>query len=100
MTNLTLISEPTPEMIAMAERCAHNAWPHDVTPPAPVLSYLTNAALAAIIETQRLDAELADEMRRKHSNPTGDEYTCGQWDQGVRIAAQIRAGKHYRKDEQ
>lgn len=36
-------------------------------------------------------ARVADEMRLKHASPTGDAYSCGAWDQGVRIAQRIRA---------
>lgn len=35
-------------------------------------------------------AAVADAMREKHGSPTGDQYSCGVWDQGVRIAGKIR----------
>lgn len=55
-------------------------------------------ALAAIIETQELCAALAEDIRKQFGSPTGDAYTCGLWDQGVRIAAAIRSGQQFRKD--
>lgn len=55
------------------------------------------AALASIptptagrAEALKEAAKIADDMRIKHSSPTGNEYTCGAWDQAVRIAGKIR----------
>mgnify|MGYP003456169385 CR=1 FL=1 len=36
-------------------------------------------------------ATVADDMRDKFGSPTGDAYSNGLWDQGVRIATAIRA---------
>ena len=36
-------------------------------------------------------ATVADDMRDKFGSPTGDAYSNGLWDQGVRIANTIRA---------
>lgn len=36
-------------------------------------------------------AAVADDMRNKFGSPTGDAYSNGLWDQGVRIATAIRA---------
>lgn len=36
-------------------------------------------------------ATVADDMRNKFGSPTGDAYSNGLWDQGVRIATAIRA---------
>lgn len=44
----------------------------------------------AVAEERERCAEIADEMRRKHGSPTGDAYSMGVWDQGVRIAQKIR----------
>lgn len=36
-------------------------------------------------------AKIARSMREKHGSPTGDAYSNGVWDQGVRIEQAIRA---------
>ena len=36
-------------------------------------------------------AAVADQMREKHGSQIGDAYSCGTWDQGVRISRAIRA---------
>lgn len=42
-------------------------------------------------ETIKECEKIAREMTHKHGNPTGDLYTCGVWDQGVRIAGKLLA---------
>jgi len=36
-------------------------------------------------------AKIAQEMRDKHSSPTGDQYTCGAWDMAQRIIGKLTA---------
>lgn len=81
-------------MKAMADRIADKMYPR--THPGWIGGQA--CALAAIIETRDRDAALADDIRRQFGSPTGDAYTCGLWDQGIRIAAAIRSGQHYGKD--
>lgn len=45
---------------------------------------------AAVAEERERCASIADDMRRKHGSATGDAYSNGAWDQGVRIAQKIR----------
>ena len=75
--------EATPEQIELARRIAEQCNPglHRVS------GDLEAVALAAIIETQRLDAELVEWM--------GDDHPRF----AERAATAIRAGKHYGKDE-
>lgn len=47
---------------------------------------------AVLIAERERCAKIADDMRTKHGSPTGDAYSNGVWDQGVRIAAIIRNG--------
>lgn len=56
------------------------------------MTQYTQFALAAIIETQRLDAELADTF--------GDEALTDAGEGGWHIARMIRTGTHYGKAEQ
>lgn len=55
--------------------------------PQPAAAETVERAVAA--ERERC-AVIADEMRNRFGSPTGDAYTCGLWDQSVRIAAAIR----------
>lgn len=70
--------EATAEQIAMARRI----W-HETT----AVNDPVQAILAAIIETQRLDAELVER----------DTHVLNAQ---LHIATAIRAGKHYGKDQQ
>lgn len=74
-------------------------WGNDNLPLVNVAVERVRAALyaspsgvkAGVTEAIEACAKIADEMRLKHSSPTGDAYTCGVWDQSVRIASKIRA---------
>lgn len=74
--------EATPEQLAMARRI----W-HETT----AVNDPVQAILAAIIETQRADAELADNFATKRGFANAD---C------LDLATAIRAGKHYGNDQQ
>lgn len=80
------MTEPTEAMKAMAERIADKFYPR--THPGWIGGEA--CALAAIIETQRADAELAD----GHGLEGSDEALTADC-----IAAAIRTGNHYGKDE-
>lgn len=54
---------------------------HNVSQEAP--------AAATAAETGLI--ERLTELRDKHSSPTGDEYTCGQWDMAQRLIETVRA---------
>jgi hypothetical protein len=83
------MTDATPGQKAMARRIAEATridGPLGLGPPDAHA-----AALAAIIETQRLCAELAESLPVSHcSGPHGARQL---------IATTIRAGKHYGKDE-
>lgn len=51
---------------------------------------IAQAIREAVLAERERCAVVADEMRRKYGSPTGDAYSNGMWDQGVRIAQQIR----------
>ena len=53
-------------------------------------------ALAAIRETQRLDAELAENIEPIGDQADEAEYFLGAVGMGEVIAARLRAGRHYR----
>lgn len=91
--------EATPEQIELARRIAQDnadamleclfGGGRSDTVRRVVQDGLKAVALAAIIETQRLDAELATSS---YPNGTGRARTSKE------IADAIRAGKHYGKD--
>lgn len=92
--------EATPGQLAMARRICANACGIGKIGRACAADFLSGRAddgtdmaiaLAAIIETQRLDAGLAD----GHGLEGSDEALTADC-----IAAAIRAGKHYGKDQQ
>lgn len=88
------MTEPSEEVKAMARRVADETIPEDLdayeTHEARMADWYVarDAALAAILETQRLDAEMAE-----------DRYLETDWQEpGQIIADQIRTGNHYAKD--
>ena len=80
------MSNATPEQIAMADRICREHQPR--------LAH--EAALLAIIETQRLDAELAENIEPIGDQADEAEYFLGAVGMGEVIAARLRAGEHYR----
>jgi hypothetical protein len=54
-------------------------------------SAINRLVMEAVAAERERCAKIADEMREKHGSPTGDAYSNGVWDQGVRIASLIRA---------
>lgn len=95
------MTDATPGQIAMARRICANACRVDKIGRACAADFLAGRAdsgtdmqiaLAAIIETQRLDAELAEDRF------SGARGTARQKWVGDTIATAIRAGQHYGKD--
>lgn len=76
------MTEATPEMIAMARRIAAASGP-----------FAVDVALAAIIETQRRDADVADGWLQSDFDESAN---C----MAQNIRDEIRAGHHYGKDSQ
>ena len=101
------MTEPSEAVKAMARRCAAKYWqtgdPSDEATARSILSgewddhAYTQAALAAILETQRADAELADSIIPMPGQP---RQLHGTYAEGIfAVATAIRTGNHYGKDE-
>jgi hypothetical protein len=94
--------EATPEQLAMARRVADELIPNPENESVVYKGFhrtAERAALAAIIETQRLDAGLADSMTLEMpgiSIGLADGASLAR----RQIATAIRAGKHYEQDQQ
>lgn len=99
------MNEPSEEVKAMARRCAAKYWqtgdPSDEAAARSILSgewddqAYTQAAITAILETQRADAALLREIAGPlpHGVLNGEVWILH------RCADAIRTGTHYGKDE-
>ena len=76
-TELTHLEEMLP-------RAVDENWRNFIPEIADTLAIAMPAAF-------EMAAEVADAATTRHFSPVGDSYTCGAWDQGVRIATAIRA---------
>lgn len=107
------MSEPSEEVKAMARRCAAKYWQtgveEDETTARRILSgewddqAYTQAALTAILETQRRDAELIERMAQSTQLIGGLQDWSLSFDERQmcsNLATAIRTGTHYGKAEQ
>ena len=98
------MTEPSEEMKAMARRIAAEQlgvgamekFYHDGTRDD---TREVQLALAAIIETQRADAELAAAFIEREGMTTNHAGIPVMAEVNQRLATAIRTGNHYRKDE-